>query len=299
MLSGFLALGAALAYIRGLDDASWRRRAFVLTGLAMTAKVFAVVLPAVWLLLDLRLAGAPRWREKVPYLPMALGALALNIAAQEGSGASVSFADFGVMHRLAQAFYGLAFYPWKTLLPMGLAPLYERSILLEPFAFSVAAAAVSTATLLLAFTRRLVDGLTQAVLAYLILLLPALGLFKSGRMIAADRWSYLPAIPISLLAAAALSSAFDARAFRAAAAAVVLALIYTTRAQLPVWSSDEALWSRAAAASPLSAFALERLAEAESKAGKLADAAFRLESAKRLKLYVAAMAERVRDDQQE
>lgn len=55
----------------------------------------------------------------------------------------------------------------------------------------------------LALTRRRVDGLTQGALAYLILLSPALGLFKSGRMIVADRWSYLPAIPPSLLAAAA------------------------------------------------------------------------------------------------
>lgn len=299
VLCGVLALCAALAYVRGLDDASWRRRAFVLTGLAMTAKVFAIVLPAAWLLLDLRLAGAPRWREKVPYLPMALGALALNIAAQDGSGASVSFADFGVLHRLAQAFYGLAFYPWKTLVPTGLAPLYERSILLEPFAFSVAAACVSTAALLLALTRRRVDGLTQAALAYLVLLLPALGLFKSGRMIAADRWSYLPAIPLSLLAAAALGRALEGRALRAAAGAVALALVLATRAQLPIWSSDEALWSRAVAASPLSSFALERLAEAEAAAGKTASSSARLESAKKLKLFVAALAARVRAGEQE
>lgn len=297
VLSGLLALGAALAHVRGLADPAWRRRAFVLTVLAMTAKVFAVVLPAVWLLLDLRLAGAPRWRDKLPYIPAALGILALNLVAQAGSGAAVSLAAFGVSHRLAQAFYGLAFYPWKTIIPSGLAPLYERSILLEPFAFSVAAAAVSTAALLLALTRRRVDGLTQAALSYLLLLLPALGLFKSGRIIAADRWSYLPAIPLSLLATAALNCAFDARAFRVAAAAVVLALIFLTRAQLPVWSSDEALWSRAVPASPLSSFALERLAEAEAGAGKTSAAA-RRESAKALKLFVAAMVERVRASQQ-
>ncbi|MDD5303183.1 MAG: hypothetical protein PHS14_08740 [Elusimicrobia bacterium] len=299
VLSGLLALCAALAHVRGLTEPAWRRRAFVLTALAMTAKVFAICLPAVWLLLDLRLAGAPRWREKLPYLPVALGVLALNLAAQAGSGASVPLAGFGVTHRLAQAFYGLAFYPWKTLFPAGLAPLYERSILLEPFPFSVAAACVSTAALLLALARRRQPGLTQAALAYLILLSPALGLFKSGRMIAADRWSYLPAIPLSLLAAAALARALDARAFRAAAAAVVLALMYSTRAQLPVWSSDEALWSRAVSASPLSSFALERLAEAEAGAGKTAEAGARLESAKALKGFVAAMAERARAGRRE
>lgn len=47
-------------------------------------------------------------------------------------------------------------------------------------------------------------------------------------------------------------------------------------------------------ASPLSAFALERLAEAEAGAGKTAEAAARLEEAERLKRFVAALAEQAR-----
>jgi hypothetical protein len=293
VLCGVLSLGAALAYVRGLEDAAWRRRAFVLTMLAMTAKVFAIVLPAVWLILDRRLAGAPRWKDKLPYVPVVLVVLGLNMAAQAGSGASVPLADFGVMHRLAQAFYGLAFYPWKTLVPAGLAPLYELSILLEPRPFAIAAAAVSTAALFLAFTRKRTDGLAQAALSYLILILPALGLYKSGRMIAADRWSYLASIPLSLLAAAALAHALDGRTFRAAAAVLVAALILATRAQLPVWSSDESVWTRAVAASPMSFFALERLSEAEAGAGKTAQAAARLRNAQGLKRFVQDLSERV------
>jgi len=294
VLCGVLSLGAALAYCRGLDEPSWRRRAFVLTGLAMTSKVFAVVLPAVWLLLDLRLAGAPRWREKLFYLPLSLGALALNIAAQDAAGAAVSLAEFGVTHRLAQAFYGLAFYPWKTLFPSGLAPLYERSILLEPFPFSVAAACVSTAVLYLLLTRRRVDGAAQALLAYGLLLLPALGFFKSGRMIAADRWSYLPAMALSLLGAAALARAFEERALRTVGAGLALALAVATRLQLPVWSSDETVWTRAVAASPLSSFAFERLADAQAASGKAAASTASRARAVALKRFVADLAQQVR-----
>lgn len=294
VLCGVASLGAALAYARGLDDPAWRRRAFVLTVLAMTAKVFAVVLPAVWLLLDLRLAGAPRWREKVPYIPAALGVLALNVAAQQGSGASVSLGDFGLTHRLAQAFYGLAFYPWKTVLPTGLAPLYEYSILLEPRPFTIAAACVSTFALFLALTRSRADGLVQAALAYALLLLPALGLFKSGRMIAADRWSYLPAIPLALLAGAALGKIRDVRVARAAGAGILLALALSSRRQLPVWSSDTALWTRAVQASPMSSFALERLAEAEDAAGRPGEAAGRRAHAAALRRFVADLSVRVR-----
>ncbi len=294
VLCGVFSLGAALAYGRGAHASAWRRRALVLTALAMSAKMFAIVLPAVWLVLDLRLTGAARWREKLPYVPLSAGVLALNLAAQSASGAAVSLADFGLTYRLAQAFYGLAFYPWKTVLPTGLAPLYEFSILLEPRPFTIAAAAVATAVVLLTLARKRAPGLSQTALAYSLLLLPALGLFKSGRMIAADRWSYLPAIPLSLLAAAALDRVLQGVSFHAAAAAVLLTLAVLTRVQLPVWSSDEALWTRAAAASPMSFFALERLAEAEAAAGKTASAVARLKSANRLKLFVGAMATQVR-----
>lgn len=294
VLCGVFSLGAALAYARGPGDRAARRLALLLSAFAMASKVFAVVLPGAWLILDVRLEGAPRWRDKLAYLPFSLLALGVNMAAQAGSGASIPLADFGLSHRLAQAFYGLAFYPWKTLLPFGLAPLYERSILLEPRPFTVAAACVATFALYLALTRRRVDALTQAALAYLILLSPALGLFKSGRMVAADRWSYLPAIPLSLLASAALARVLDARAFRAAAAAVLLALAVLTRLQLPAWSSDVALWTRAVAASPLSSFALERLADAEAAAGNPGAADARRAHAASLRRFTADLSARVR-----
>ncbi len=295
VLCGALSLGAALAYARGIDEPVWRRRAFALTALAMGAKVFAVVLPAAWLILDWRLAGAPRWREKWTYVPLSLAVLGANIAAQQGSGAAVSFADFAFSSRLAQAFYGLAFYPWKTLAPTGLAPLYERSVLLEPRLFTAAAAAVLTAAFLLALFWRREKGLAQAALAYGVLLLPALGFFKSGRMVAADRWSYLAAVPLSLLAAAALARALKGRAFVAATATVAVALAVLTRAQLPVWSSDIALWTRACAASPLSWFALERLADAEEAAGLSGQADGRRAHAAAMRRFVADLAARVRE----
>jgi hypothetical protein len=291
---GLLTLGAALAYVEGEAKPAWRRRALLLTALAMTAKVFAVVLPAVWLVLDVHLEGKPRWREKLWYLPFALIALGINVVAQASSGASVSLADFGVSHRLAQAFYNLAFYPWKTMVPMGLAPLYERSILLEPFPFSVATACVLTAAPLLWLSRRRWPGLFTAALCYGILLLPALGLFKSGRMTAADRWSYLPAIPLSLLLSGALAQILVRRAFLAAAVAFILALAVLTRLQLPVWSSDVSLWTKAIEASPMSSFALERLADAEQAAGRPGEADGRRAHAKTMREFVLGLSARIR-----
>ncbi len=294
VLCGLLSLGAAYSYLRGAEEKTWRRRALLLTALAMTAKVFAVVLPAVWLVLDWHIEKRPRWAEKLEYLPFAAVALGVNLVAQAGSGAAVSLSAFGVSSRLAQSFYNLVFYPWKTLAPTGLAPLYEYSVLLEPFRFTVAAAVVLTALPLLWLYRRRAPGLVAALLAYAILLLPALGLFKSGRMTAADRWSYLPAIPLSLFLAGALERLLPVRAYRAAAAVLLLALAVATRFQLPVWSSDEALWERAVDASPMSYFALERLADAEAAAGKPGQADGRRAHAQTMRRFTAALADQVK-----
>jgi len=266
VVSGAFVLAALYAWVRGAAagenaaGARWRWAALGLGAAAMASKVFAVVLPAVLLVLDAHLRRRPRWKEKIPWLFPAALTLAANLIAQADSGAAVSVANFGLRARLLQAAYGLAFYALKTVGPSGLSPLYERSILLEPAPFWLAAAAVAAAAAALWTQRARRPALTRAALAYALFALPALGLFKSGRMSAADRYSFLPSLPLILLAGAAFLRAASRPAARAAALAAVLALACATRAQLPVWSSDVALWTRACAGAPLSYFARVRLA---------------------------------------
>jgi hypothetical protein len=285
VLSCVLVLTSALAYVRGAEagdvPAGRRLRAWALLwgAAAMASKVFAVVLPAVFVVLDTRLRGRPRWKEKIPWLvPMAVAA-AFNIAAQEESRAAVSWAAFGLKARAAQAAYGLAFYVWKSLLPFGLGPLYERSLLLEPAPFVLSALAVAAAAALIWAGRRRRPGLAQAACVYVLLALPALGLFKSGRMTAADRYAYLPGLPLSLLAGAAFARASLRRTAAAAALGAVLILGGLTALQLPVWSSDISLWTRACEVSPLSYFARLRLSAALQAAGRLDEAAVVRETA--------------------
>jgi len=264
VLCAALMLGCALAHERRRG-----KTALLLGSLAMTAKVFAVTLPALLLVLEAALGRRPDWRGKRAYLVPAAAALALNVAAQARDGAAVPLSAFGPGLRAAQAVFGLAFYPLKTLWPAGLSPLYERSWLLEPAPFLGAGLAALAAAGLLWRLRRRFPLLPLAALAYVLLLLPALGLFKSGRATAADRWSYLPAVPLSLLAGAVVA-ALRARLPRAAplaAFAVLAALIVATLRYLPVWSSDVALWKRAREQEPLSHAARLRLAEALKFAG--------------------------------
>ena len=274
VLSGLFILASLFAYVRSAEEGdgerggSWRRTALAFGAAAMASKVFAIVLPAVLLVLDARLRGRPRWKEKLPWALPASVALGFNLAAQAAGEASVPFSRFGLGARLSQAAYGLAFYLEKSFVPAGLGPLYERSPLLEPAPFVLSAAFVLAAAALLWRGRRRFPWLAQAALAYFLFALPALGLFKSGRMSAADRYSYLPGIPLALLAGAAVARSARRRGPALAAFGLVLALCVLTLAQLPVWSSDAALWTRACEVSPLSYFARLKLAEADAAAGR-------------------------------
>lgn len=288
VLSGFFVLASLLAYVRGATEGdgergrSWRRAALALGAAAMASKVFAIVLPAVLLVLDARLRGRPRWKEKLPWALPAAAALAFNLSAQSAGEASVTLARFGLESRLAQAAYGLAFYAERTVFAAGLGPPYERSPLLEPLPFFVSAAAVLAAAALIWRSRRRFPWLAQAALVYVLFALPALGLFKSGRMTAADRYSYLPGLPLALLAGAAVARSARRRGPALAAFSLVALLAALTLGQLPVWSSDTALWTRACAVSPLSYFARLKLAEADSAAGRRDAAAADRAEAERL-----------------
>lgn len=302
VLSGALVLASLLVYVRGAEEGDgyetsrrWRRLALAFGTAAMASKVFAVVLPAVLLVVDAGLRGRPRWKEKLPWLLPVSVSLGLNLAAQAASAASVPLSRFGVGARLTQAAYGLAFSVEKTAFPAGLGPLYERSPLLEPAPFIASAVFVLAAAVLIWRVRRRRPELFQAALAYSLFALPALGLFKSGRMTAADRYSYLPAIPLSLLAGAALARSGRRRGPALAAFSLVALLATLTLGQLPVWSSDTALWTRACAVSPLSYFARLKLSQAEIAAGRPDAAAAERAEAERLHAEVFTRAARIYD----
>jgi hypothetical protein len=296
VLCGAFTLAAALAWTRGADCGEgergrrWRQAALGLGAAAMASKVFAIVLPGVLLILDVRLRGRPRWMEKIPWAFASAATLALNVVAQMRDRAAAPLASFGIEARLAQAAYGLSFYVWKTLWPAGLGPLYERSLLLEPAPFVFAALAAAAAAAGIWRARRRFPWLAQAALAYFLFALPALGLFKSGRMTAADRYSYLPCLPLALLAGASFARLAGKGWARIGAATLILMLAIETRRQLPIWSSDASLWTRACAVSPLSYFAHLKLAEADEVAGRAAAAADDRAEAERLHAEVFSRA---------
>src|SRR5574341_1055096 len=107
--------------------------------MSLLAKGGSIGLPFVLLILDyyplMRLSGRrPGSRfvkdlwwvcyGKLPYFALSIAAAYLNITAKYYSGVMESLASLGFAARLAQSLYGVAFYLWKTLLPLRLSPLY-------------------------------------------------------------------------------------------------------------------------------------------------------------------------------
>jgi tetratricopeptide (TPR) repeat protein len=266
VLSAFFYLLAALTYLTAVGDGGARRRRWYFASIALFAlgllsKSMLVSLPFVLLVLDVyplrRLAGQG-WRsatarglivEKLPYLGLAVAAIAWTSAAMSTSVRVTPLALYPPVARVAMAAYSLAFYPWKTLAPLDLIPMYELprqvSLLRPPFLTAILVVAVITVALVLA-RRRWPAGLAVGV-AYALALAPVSGLIHAGPQLVADRFSYLPSLGLCLLPGAGVALALAkpalGRVVVAGAAVWILSLATLTWSQVQVWRDTDTLFA--------------------------------------------------------
>lgn len=281
-------LGAILAYLRahapGRRRAPWLVVAIVATALSLLAKAWAITLPVVLLILDawpLRRFGRERTGavllEKVPFVVLALLVAAATRLAQ--AEMPTGLANHPLASRLAQAAYGLVWYPWATLVPTGLSPLHELVPPLDPLAprFAVPVLLLVAAAVLLVVQRRRWPALFTATAAYVVIVSPVLGLTQVGPQLVADRYAHLATLPFFALAAGGLYAAFGAAPVRAAAIGALAAmgvagLGLATFRQTQYWHDDVSLWTRAVDADGQNAFARTALGAALQAQDRMAEA---------------------------
>jgi tetratricopeptide (TPR) repeat protein len=311
VLCGTFVLLATWLYLKAVEGEGTAARPGLLVasaaGLAagILSKGVAVTLPAILLVLDVyplrRLArvGVGRLlREKVAlFLVSVAGAMVIAIAL--GQGAQLTRPDsYGVVARVAVAAYSFCIYPIRALWPMSLSPLYEmpsQVSLSEPrFGLALVASLLVTALLILA-RRRWPAGLATWVCS-VIMLAPTSVALRLGADLAPDRYSYLPALPFSMLLGAAVvwiartvrsGSGLGRRAF-ATGAGLVIGLAIAgfasiTWTQVQIWHDDLRLWQRAVRVDPESPTAASNLGSALRARGRLAEAAQSSERGLRLK----------------
>jgi tetratricopeptide (TPR) repeat protein len=152
------------------------------------------------------------------------------------------------LSRVAMAVYSLAFFPWKTLVPLDLIPMYELplrvSLFRPPFLTALIAVAVVTVALVLA--RRRWPGGLAVWIAYAVTLAPVSGLIHAGPQLVADRFGYLPSLGLCLLPGAGVTAALAqpalGRIVAAGAAVWILSLAPLTWSQVQVWRDTDTLF---------------------------------------------------------
>ncbi|HOW89867.1 MAG TPA: hypothetical protein PL037_06265, partial [Elusimicrobiales bacterium] len=220
---------AILSYIMargtGGESASWPRRQalplfFFL--LSLLSKGTAVTLPLVLILLDVyplgRLPSEPRrWvdagnrgvlAEKLPYFALSLVFGAAAFMCQARIGTIVPMEKFGLASRAAQALYGLAFYPLKTILPLDLLPYYQLPEGFGLFSWGtlMRGAAVAGVTAAAVAVRRRSPVFTAVWAYYLLTVWPMAGVVKINEYWAADRYAYIACLGFAVLAGAGILS---------------------------------------------------------------------------------------------
>src|SRR2546425_734766 len=196
--------------------------------------------------------------------------------AQLSHDTMVSVVQLSALGRLAVSVYGLSFYLWKTVAPVSLSPLYELPPTVNPWAppFLLSYGLVVAITAIALAFRRRVPGLPAALLAYVVILLPVLGLFQSGPQIAADRYTYLAGLGWALLTGAGLLSCWRTKRFLipGCAVCVVVGLGVLTWNQVQIWHDSERLWTHVLAIDPQSSIAENNLGIVRADQKKRAEA---------------------------
>src|SRR5437016_820869 len=302
VLSGLFYLLAILVYLRACEQGArgrgWYWLSVAVFGCALLSKSMVVNLPVVLLILDVyplrRLGGTIGWWseqarrvyvEKIPFVLLAAAASAMAVIAQLSARAAVPLAHLSVPGRLAVSAYGLSFYLWKMAVPVNLSPLYEapRTLNFGATPFLLSYGLVLTITAFVLALRRRVPGLPAAWLAYIVILLPVLGIVQSGPQIAAARYTYLAGLGWAILAGAGLlfcsqslgrskTGTLTTLPIAGVAMCVVVGLGVLTWNQVQVWHDSEKLWAHVLAMDPQSSIAENNFGVVRAGERKLAEA---------------------------
>jgi tetratricopeptide (TPR) repeat protein len=267
VLSGLFYLLAILAYVHGYQPGRTVRRKYYWLSLAsfavaLLSKEIAVTLPALLLLLDIyplrRLAPTRNlWIEKIPFFALSAALLIRMSFVANDEPLFDARTGLGWFPRVASPLYNLAFYLWKTLIPIRLSPLYpftpqKIDPAAAPFEISVIVVLAITAAAVL--LRRRWPALLTAWAAYILTLSPALGFVANGPRLANDRNTYLACLGWALLAGALMVLWWQRARARlplvGIGALAVLTLAVLTQYQIPVWHDSDALWTQALLVEP-------------------------------------------------
>jgi len=231
--------------------------------LALMSKPMAVSLPFVLLILDAYPLGRlGRMRvgrllvEKLPFLALASASAMVTLQAQRAGGAFRALHGVPLGTRLLVAARATISYLGKTLWPSELLPLYSypQNVSWASWRFGVPLLVLASLVAACVWLARRKRAPLATLLCYLLALLPVIGIVQIGPQAMADRYTYLPAIALSILAGAGFGKLWEKAAAlpsRWQRAPLVLAMAFApgvlaslSMRQMGVWQDSETLWTQ-------------------------------------------------------
>ena len=254
-LWAFFALSASLCWITFLErGGGWRYWVTVgLFVLACLSKPTAVCFPLLALVIQFGLFGRARFRLRhyVPlfFIALAVGLIAVHSQTNPTGFDRIDVSDTSFAWRILNAAVSLGLYLVHAVAPAGVHMDYRAVFGGWPLdgvlGLSVLAATVASVSLLLALSRCAAwrRPLLFACAWFLLSIAPVLGLLgATGDKAYADRYTYLPAVALSLLIAVLLAglrgrtAAVAAGTLLAAEVAFALPLIRSFESDYPAYS---------------------------------------------------------------
>ncbi len=234
---------------------------------SLMSKPMAVSLPIILILLDIYPLNRVNnifdlWistREKTFFFILSLVVGLITIQAQKDVGAMEQVYRTAINDRLMNTIHNIFFYVQKTFLPQSLTPLYPFQEPWSPFSGWFIVSIIFFTGLTFIGVKSWLRGnklLGVAWLAYLVILTPVSGLIQVGSAAAADRYSYLPTIPVFFIAVGSTIAIFSygrQNIFVSSSFFFILIFIFSlTQKQIKFWKNSENFWKRTVSIYPSS-----------------------------------------------
>ena len=209
VLSAFFALWCLILYVRFSSKRNWLYYAGSVAAyiLALMAKPISVPLPVAMLLMDywpLRRLSRRSVLEKLPFFMVAIVSAAITYISQAGTATARIGGGYGLKRVGLVVCHNIIFYLYKIIYPANLSSFYPFP---EPLALSqpmVLAGVIGSFLLivLLLFLLRWARAPLAGWLIFFVMIFPTLGVVRFTKVIASDKFAYLPSVGLLMILAA-------------------------------------------------------------------------------------------------
>jgi tetratricopeptide (TPR) repeat protein len=261
LLAAFFTLWSLILYVRFARKDSWKSYigCFVMYVLALMSKPTSTPLPAMLLLMDYWPLRRLKWRAILEKLPLFVigGISAVITYISQSRTASVETPQaYGLMRVPLVICHDIIFYLYKIVWPTNLSSYYafpEPLVISTPMVM-IAVIGTCILILILMLSLRWTRAALTGWLIFFVMIFPTMQMIQFSRVIASDKFAYLPSVGLLMVLAAFLSWTYGTGSVRqhptksVLIAVIVLILAgaesFAARRHLADWKDTVSLFTR-------------------------------------------------------